>query len=476
MYAKNLERILASLCRLSDISERDISEYSDRFGSLRGSELLPSGRERREAELSNAHIANAVLGLATLRPGWAALGATVLGDLRPVGGNDASFFSAKNLKSAIQLLLSEKTARKSFIRLTVTLAETGTNSNGGAVLTYDRDGARRKVFFVSKMATSLLMPGCEVEFDSDEDLLNSPTAREMTFTHKFFRKLAEELETAKLYRSPPEGDGSEYNAEEATQERNRKLGARPNSRFMNIGVDNQVTWPREATQIKFDRYTLVLLPKTKDNVQSVHIDLTANQMSDRDGMTIVNRFLSVMSWCDDNFAIAQSGWSGNPVPVAVTKRNLAFTTALQYAFDRKVPADDDAKRALALYREARNAQQNGLVSYAVLNFYKIIEMRNHGKEAVRKWFGENFDAIRKNSANDEIVKPFLKLCGDVAPQKYIHDSCRLAVAHAGRRSRSDPDDANEIVRLHTAASVMQLLARRFIKKEFAISDRMYSGN
>jgi hypothetical protein len=31
----------------------------------------------------------------------------------------------------------------------------------------------------------------------------------------------------------------------------------------------------------------------------------------------------------------------------------------------------DARRALALYREARNAEQNYLVSYAVLNYYKI---------------------------------------------------------------------------------------------------------
>jgi len=109
---------------------------------------------------------------------------------------------------------------------------------------------------------------------------------------------------------------------------------RNGSRFLNVGVDNQVTWPKEEKLVKFDRYHLALIPKTRDNVQSVNMDLTANGLDDREAMTVINRFLSVMSWCDDNFAIAQHGWSGNPVPVPVSKRDLAFTTAYDYIFDR----------------------------------------------------------------------------------------------------------------------------------------------
>jgi hypothetical protein len=275
---------------------------------------------------------------------------------------------------------------------------------------------------------------------------------------------------------PLEGDGSEYNAEEAEQERRQKLGVRTDSRFLNVGVDNQVTWPKEEKLIKFDRYQLVLMPKTKDNVQSVHVDLTGNRLNDRDAMTVINRFLSVMAWCDDNFAIAQHGWSGNPIPMSVPKRDLAFVTAYDYIFDRKIPASEEAQRALALFREARNAQQNEFVSYAVLNYYKIIEIRNHGKEPVRKWFRANFEALRSKSKGDDDVSRFLTLCGSEPPHEYIHNSCRIAVAHAGKRSKSDPDDAHEIVRLHTAARVMHLLARQFIEQEFAISDLMYAGN
>jgi hypothetical protein len=140
-----------------------------------------------------------------------------------------------------------------------------------------------------------------------------------------------------------------------------------------------------------------------------------------------------------------------------------------------MPDSEEARRALALYREARNAQQNGFISYAVLNYYKIIEIRYPGKETARKWFLENFEALRASSKRDDDISRFLAICGDEPPHKYIHDSCRIAVAHAGKHAKSDPDDAHEVVRLHTAARVMHRLARRFIEREFAISEIMYSG-
>src|SRR3546814_10413024 len=78
--------------------------------------------------------------------------------------------------------------------------------------------------------------------------------------------------------------------------------------------------------------------------------------------TVINRFLSLMTWCDDQYAIAQDGWSGNPVPVAVPKRNLAFTTTYHWVFNRDIPVSEDVLRALALYREGRNAEQNFMIS------------------------------------------------------------------------------------------------------------------
>ena len=69
----------------------------------------------------------------------------------------------------------------------------------------------------------------------------------------------------------------------------------------------------------------------------------------------------------------------------------------------------------------------------------------------------------------------MKICGSEKPHEYIWKACRVAVAHANKHSQSDPDDANEVTRLHTAADVLRIVARHFIKSELGISDVMYSG-
>jgi hypothetical protein len=212
----------------------------------------------------------------------------------------------------------------------------------------------------------------------------------------------------------------------------------------------------------------VLMPKTNEHVQSIHVDLHAYRLSAEEAMTAINRFLSLLTWCDDQYAIAQGGGSGNPVPVAVPRRNLAFVTAYHWVFNRDIPDSQEAQRALALYREARNAEQNFMISYAVLNYYKIIEIRHPDSDSrpIRDWLGVNFQAI---CGDRDDISEFLNACGKERPEDYIYKACRVAVAHTSRKRPSDPDDTMELRRLHTAADVMRRLARRFISHELGVS-------
>jgi hypothetical protein len=159
------------------------------------------------------------------------------------------------------------------------------------------------------------------------------------------------MEFADRHPGEPAGDGSEYDEEEAKQALWKKLGVTPHSRFLNMAADNHVTWPHEPTLVKFDGHHFVLMPRTKENVQSVHVDLMGNRLDDNGATTVIRRFLSIMSWCDDNFATLGFGWSGNPVPVAIAKPELGFRTTSHFMFDRKTPSKPEALRALALYRE-----------------------------------------------------------------------------------------------------------------------------
>jgi hypothetical protein len=303
--------------------------------------------------------------------------------------------------------------------------------------------------------------------------MHAPSGREMSFGRQFFDRLARAIEIATRFPAPLAGDGSEYDAEEARQAHDKKLGATAQSRFLNIGVESQVVWPKDEMLVDFDRYKIVLMPKTKGNSQSLHVDLVGNRLDDRDARTVFNRFLSIMSWCDDQYAVAGYGWSGNPSPLAVQKTDLGQTTAYDWSFNRKMPESPDAQRALALYREALNARHSGLISYAVLNFYKIIEMKNHGKSAAKKWFKDNFSVVQGDRSEKESLKRFMEICGNDEPHEYIHTSCRIAVAHAGKYSKSDPDDAKEVERLHIAADIMRRLARHFIRQEFAVSESQF---
>jgi hypothetical protein len=227
--------------------------------------------------------------------------------------------------------------------------------------------------------------------------------------------------------------------------------------------------------VNFDRFTLVLLPKTKEHVQSINIDLAANKLTMHEARTVMNRFLSLMTWCDDEFAVAQDGWAGSPVPSPVPRRNLAFTTTHDWLFDRKIPSDNDARRALALYREARNAEQNYLVSYGVLNYYKIIEIRHPDGPKARAWLAAAFPIVEPK-IRVEVLREFHGERGTIPPEKHIYDAYRLAVAHASNRTISDPDSSHEITRLHIAADILHELARHFISTELKVSDSMYSGD
>lgn len=423
--------------------------------------------------MTNEQIVAALLGLVPILPAWAGHAATLLACLKPVGGKTDAFGGAANLTDALGEVLADETARDSIIAVRLSMAEAATNSHGSATITYEHGGSRHCLSFVRDEAVSLLQPGAEMIFDTE--LRDAPISREIILNRRFFERLSRAVNDARAYPSVSINDGSEYGEEDAERERRLRLGVTLSSHFLHIGVDNQVTWPRKESLIEFDRYKFVLMPKTTDNVQSIHVDLHANGLSAEEALTAVNRFLSLLTWCDDQYAVAQGGWSGNPVPVAVPKHNLAFTTTDHWLFNHDVPASDEIRRALAVYREARNAEQNFMISYAVLNYYKILEIRFHGWPEATKWVAGNLPAVLGEQQEQESNSKFLAACGQETPEMYIYAACRLAVAHVSPNRPSDPDESAELRRLHNAAGVMRRLARRFIQVELGFSDHKFSS-
>ncbi len=474
MFARGLEALLADEARKTGLAQRSPDDLPQRFESLRGYALLPRGREKNVKHLSFPEIVAGILSLATVKPGFAGFAAEVLGSLSPVGGTDASFKGSGTFGKAIERLLEDPATSNSLLEVRVSDSEIYTNSHGRATIVYRSGDNIFTAHYGSHLARSALEPGAEKTFNS-RDFISS-VVTEMVFYPPFFRRLANQLKReASLPPVVIPIDPRDEDEEARKEERAERLGLKPNSSFLNAGVDSQVTWPREETVVIFEGYKLILLPKTRENTTSVHIDLHGQRISSEDALTLMNRFLSLMTWCDDQFAICQYGWSGNPIPVAVRKRDLAFTTATHWTFDRKIPRSPEARKALAIYREARNAQQNYLISYAVLSYCKIVELRHKGKSEARTWFGKNYEALKQGTNLSREIGSFEKACGTEKPHDYLYRACRTAVAHANKPFSTDPDDLHELRRLHVAADILQALARRFIANELGVSDCSFDG-
>ncbi|WP_144233612.1 methylamine utilization protein MauJ [Oceanidesulfovibrio marinus] len=481
MLAKHLQSLLDELCEKGELATTAYGDIEKRFLSLRAHGCLPKGRENRAIPLTNEQIAYAILGLVTSTPNYAGSSANCLKQLLPVGGSGRAFAGADTFLQALVRILTDRSTQEAIATVRISTAESGINSPGFATIFYDEAGNRKATHYVRKEAASLLQPGAEERYDPDQRY--ALFSREVTFSRRFFARLSQRVAEARKYPLPPPEDSSEYDTEEAEKKRLERLGATNRSRFFNIGVETHAVWPKEETLISFDKYRLVLMPMTKDCMQSISIDLHENKLTDEEARTVINRFLSLLAWCDDQLAIAQCGWSGNPVPVPVPRRRGAWAPTSCWPFGRSIPDDKEICRALAFYREARNAELNYMVSHAVLTYYKIIEIGfpEMGQKEKKKrfhWIEDNL-LLLENVHLPEL-KTFQEECHrrDQQASEYIHEACRIAVAHAtpGRTAPSDPDDAQELLRLHVATGVMRLLARRFIQNELGVSDSLFCDN
>lgn len=471
MISKQLEWIIAENLRKTDISGQAVIEMPKRFESLRGYRLLPRGADKNQRHITAKEAAAGILSITTVAPGFAGLAAKVLLSLQPVGGTEASFKRASTFGQALERILTQEDALSAVLEVRATSSEVGTNNNGLASIIYKEQDVLKIAYFVSGAAVSVLQPGAETTFDPRSF---SPIVSEHVFYHSFFSRVSRELKNkTPLPVTTFADDVTEEEKERQREERIRNLGIKPGARYLNVGVDNQVDWPKTETKVEFEGHTIILMPKTGDHTTSVHVDLHHERLTDEDAMTLINRFLSMMAWCDDRHAIMQGGWSGNPIPVAVPKRNLAFTTTTHWMFNRNSPEREEARKAISIYRDGLNAEYNHMVSYAVIAYYKILELRYRSAAQVKEWLKANYD---QTVYRQEIIKKFREACGTKTPEVYLYKACRTAVAHANTPFSSDPDDFHEIRRLHIAADILRPLARKFIRDELGVSEIMHDGS
>lgn len=244
---------------------------------------------------------------------------------------------------------------------------------------------------------------------------------------------------------------------------------RPN--WSNHGISGEINWPRSEVTFRFGAYKLIALPATDVHQASLHVELEQNNIDSIQAMSIMSQILSLASWLDDAYAILHDGFAGSTQPVPVKRRNLNRPSSFLggWVMRRKPVADLKARRALALYREARTQEAVGSVPYAVLGFYKIINVPYSSPADQIDWIDRNVSSIHDDWAKECVKKISLSANGRTLGQ-YIYGCCRCAVAHSySERESIDPDDLVQTRQLSLSLPIIKELSRKLMITELAIS-------
>jgi hypothetical protein len=249
------------------------------------------------------------------------------------------------------------------------------------------------------------------------------------------------------------------------------------ARFLNYGVDAQIEWPRKEIAIKFGHAEIIAFPPDQDHDASLHINLTSAGLNDQQGASLLSQLLTIAVWLDDQAAALTDGWSGNPVPVRPRRQTHRWPSSILDTWCNAWQPIERAKvrRALAIYREARNMEHFHSLPYAVLGYYKVIETTLDGLERGRLL---NREAARL--LDDEYLDSYkLRLIGfDAKPDPeqladFLRVEGRLAVAHASKEPTVDPDDFEQQRKMSVAATILRDVARRYIRSELGVSENRW---
>jgi hypothetical protein len=211
-----------------------------------------------------------------------------------------------------------------------------------------------------------------------------------------------------------------------------------------------------------------LKPLTKTTEASVHINLKG--ITEIEALTLINRFLSILSWCDDVPMENLYGWSGSPKPVAIPRdtSRTCGTCIGDYPFYRELEKDSKVILALALYREALTVNS---VPFSFLSYFKILNI--FWKDRYEKGSNELIEGIRMllpklndNEAADRI-KQLTGSQSDIP--NYLYESGRCAIAHAYSVPLVDPDDVADLRRLSQDIRVIKAIAEKLIESKLKVS-------
>ncbi len=232
-------------------------------------------------------------------------------------------------------------------------------------------------------------------------------------------------------------------------------------------IEGQIGWPYVTTEVEFRSRKLYLLPYTRDKDRdlatfpAVALMMEGDER-DADGYRLISHFLSTLAWVR-KAGVSVEYWTGGnlPRPMGGCKnRPMAIDHYYEPYFPD--PQDKRTRLALALYREGLTINH---VAYRCLSFFKILNILFRSGAEQIAWIDASLPKVPPGTSS---IRAQQISESEPSVGRHLYTSNRCAIAHANGDPVADPEDPDDIRRLHADLPLIRSLAEIAIECEFGV--------
>lgn len=218
-------------------------------------------------------------------------------------------------------------------------------------------------------------------------------------------------------------------------------------------LQQSIGWTQKLITIDYAGRTFLLLPEDEQNLPAI-ATLGEHTVCRR----AILEFASALAWSSGG-SVAVESWTGGSQIYRTRKLPIVGQiTAQSFQVDYLPhPSDPNHRLALALFHEG-STLIHVHVAYSFLSFYKIVNLVSgtHGP-AQMEWINARVSKMDHYRAKERLAE-LQKIGEDIG--KYVYQSCRCAIAHAGdpRNPVIDPHNIDDERRLRSDLPLIITLA------------------
>lgn len=226
-------------------------------------------------------------------------------------------------------------------------------------------------------------------------------------------------------------------------------------------VESRISWPTRLQTAMYHGKKFILFPKVGDGSPAIALRADLYGIEAEEARKYIMRFCSALCWAE-GAGIEVVAWGGGSLPRPVRLIRSALVAEYLYTDNLPNPADAEARAALALYREGVSISNP---FYSFLSLYKSMSIAIPNGRDRGSWINSaiaSLDDFRAIKRRDHLSS------NGVDISQYIRDEGRNAIAHAERQPYVNPDEVEDLVRLHEDVPLMKNLAELAIEQHMGI--------